>query len=144
MSSSLSAWGNYGFVNNVAVESTSNGLKTNQVARLGKITGGNGEGAYFDVISKAIASGATATFDLRNASGCLVFIQARFTNTAYAIIGSDGSANAVIAKGAPFEVGNTTEPVSGTFRVWSSGTREISIKNTNASERLVSVFVMAP
>jgi hypothetical protein len=144
MASSLSAWENYGFVNDVAVDTTAFGLKTNQVARLGKITGTSGEAAYFDVISKVINSGATATFDLRNVSGCLVFIQARFANTAYAIIGSDGSANAVIAKGAPFEVGNTTEPGSGTFRVWSSGTRQISIKNTDASARIVSVFVMAP
>ena len=140
----LSAWNNTGFLNDVATASTVGGLKTNQVARLGKITGDNGRAAYFDVISKDIASGATQTFSLRNQSGCLVFIQAQFNNTAYALIGSDGSANAVIAKGTPFEVGNTAEPATGTFRVWSSATREISVKNTDASSRVVSVFVMAP
>lgn len=144
MSSSLSAWSNYGFVNNLAVASTASGLKTNQVARLGKITGDQGQSAYFDVISKEIASGATVTFDVFNSSGCLLFIQAQFNNTAYALIGSDGSANSVIAKGTPFEVGNTTEPATGTFRVWSSGTKQISIKNTNASARTVVVFVMSP
>ena len=144
MSSSLSAWSNYGFVNNLAVASAASGLKTNQVARLGKITGDQGQSAYFNVISKDIASGATATFDVANASGCLLFIQAQFNNTAYALIGSDGSANAVIAKGTPFEVGNTTEPATGTFRVWSSASQQISIKNTDASARTVSVFVMSP
>jgi len=144
MNSSLSAWSNYGFVNNLAVASTASGLKTNQVARLGKITGNQGGSAYFDVISKDIASGATVTFDVMNASGCLLFIQAQFNNTAYALVGSSGSANAVIAKGAPFEVGNTTEPGSGTFRVWSSASQQISIKNTDASARSVSVFVMSP
>jgi hypothetical protein len=144
MNSSLSAWSNFGFVNDLATSSTVNGLKTNQVARLGKITGDNGLGSYFDAISKTIASGATETFDVANASGCLIFIQARFNNTAYALIGSSGSANAVIAKGTPFEVGNTTEPGSGTFRVWSSGTQQISIKNTDASSRNVSVFVLSP
>jgi hypothetical protein len=144
MSSSLSAWGNFGFVNDLATSSNANGLKINQVARFGKITGDNGLGSYFDVISKVVASGATETFSISNASGCLVFIQTRYNNTSYAIIGSSGSANAVIAKGTPFEVGNTTEPATGVFRVWSSGTREISIKNTDASSRTVSVFVMSP
>jgi hypothetical protein len=133
MNSSLSAWNNYGFVNDLAVTSTASGLKTNQVARLGKITGDLGRGAYFDVITKLITSGATETFNVMNESGCLIFIQAQFNNTGYALIGSSGSGNVVIAKGAPFEVGNTTEPGSGTFRVWSSGTKQISIKNTDAS-----------
>jgi hypothetical protein len=140
----LSAWNNTGFANDLSTATTVGGLKTSQVARLGKITGDNARAAYFDVISKSIASGASETFDLRNASGCLVFIQAQFNSTAYAIIGSDGSANVTIAKGTPFEIGNTTEPLVGTFRVWSSGTRQISVKNTDASARVVSVFVMAP
>jgi hypothetical protein len=144
MSSSLSAWGNFGFVNDLTTASNQNGLKTNQVARLGKITGDQGGGAYFDVISKNIASGATETFDVANQSGCLLFIQAQFNNTAYALIGSSGSANASIAVGAGFAVGNTTNPGTGTFNVWSSGTRQISIQNLNASTRTVSVFVMAP
>jgi hypothetical protein len=142
---SLSAWGNYGFANDLATPSAGiSGFKTNQVARLGKITGNQGRSAYFDVISKPIASGATVTFDVMNGEGCLLFIQAQFNNTAYALIGSSGSANAVIAKGTPFEVGNTSEPGTGTFRVWSSGTKQISIKNTDASSREVSVFVMSP
>lgn len=145
MNSSLSAWSNYGFVNDLATPSAGiSGFKTNQVARLGKITGDQGQSAYFDVISKTIASGATVTFDVMNSSGCLLFIQAQFSNTAYALIGSSGSANAVIAKGTPFEVGNTTEPGTGTFRVWSSGTKQISIKNTDASAQTVAVFVMSP
>lgn len=145
MNSSLSAWSNYGFVNDLATPSAGiSGFKTNQVARLGKITGDQGQSAYFEVISKPIASGATVTFDAMNQSGCLLFIQAQFSNTAYALIGSSGSANTVIAKGVPFEVGNTTEPGSGTFRVWSSASQQISIKNTDSSERTVSVFVMSP
>ena len=144
MNSSLSAWSNYGFLNNLATASNQAGLKTNQVARLGKITGNEGSAAYFDVISKVIASGATATFDLANASGCLLFSQAQFNNTAYALIGSSGSANASIAVGAPFAIGNTANPGTGTFNVWSSGSQQISIQNTDVSARPVSVFVMAP
>lgn len=143
MPSSLSAWGNFGFVNNVATRITDTGLKTNQAARFGKVAGDSGTG-FLNIISKPIASGATEIFDIANLEGCILFIQAAFNNTAYAMIGSSGSANAVIAKGSPFEVGNTSEPVSGTFRVWSSGTRQISIKNTDASARNVSVFAMSP
>ena len=144
MNSSLSAWSNYGFLNNLATASNQAGLKTNQVARLGKITGNEGSAAYFDVISKVIASGATATFDVANSAGCLLFIQAHFNNTAYALIGSSGSANASIAVGAPFAIGNTANPGTGTFNVWSSGSQQISIQNTDVSARPVSVFVMAP
>ena len=142
MQSSLSAWGNYGFVNNVATRLTDNGFKTNQAARLGKVAGDTGQG-FLNIISKGIASGATEVFDVSNLEGCILFIQASFNNEAYAFIASSGSANAVIAKGAPFEVGNTSEPATGTFRVWSSATRQISIKNTDASGRNVAVFVMS-
>jgi len=142
MSSSLSAWGNYGFVNNVATRLTDSGLKTNQAARLGKVAGDSGPG-FLNIISKVIASGATEVFNVSNLEGCILFIQAAFSNEAYALIGSSGSANAVIAKGTPFEVGNTSEPATGTFRVWSSGTRQISVKNTDVSGRNVAVFVMS-
>jgi hypothetical protein len=144
MNSTLSAWNNQGFANDLTADSIASGLKTNQVARLGRITGDLGRTAYFDVISKNIGIGATETFSISNASGCLVFIQARYNSTGYALIGSTATVNTVISKGTPFEVGNTTEPATGIFRVWSSGTREISIKNTDTFIRTVSVFVMSP
>ena len=145
MDSSLSAWGNYNFANDIAIPSAGvSGFKANQVARLGKITGDEGLSAYFNVISKVIAAGATQTFDVSNTNGCLLFIQGQVNNTAYALIASSGTANAVISKGALFEVGNTTDPGTGFFRVWSSGTRQISIRNTDSSNYAMSVFVMAP
>jgi hypothetical protein len=143
MASSLSAWDNYGFLNDLTTRIDDTGLKTNQAARMDKVAGKSGAG-YFNIVSKAVASGATEVFSVGNLEGSILFIQAAFSNTAYALIGSSGAANAVIAKGTPFEVGNTTEPGTGTFRVWSSGTQQISIKNTDVSGRNVSVFVMAP
>lgn len=140
----VSAWSNYGFADDLSVSTQASGAKLNPVARIGRITGTQGEGAYFEVISQNVASNATAVFNLRNDTGCLVFIQAQFGQTGYALIGSSGSANVVIAKGSPFEIGNTSEPGTGTFRVWSSGTRQISIKNTDANARVVSVFVLSP
>jgi len=144
MDSSLSAYGNYGFANNLATGSSASGLKTNQVARLGKITGDEGRSAYFNVISKVIAGGATQTFDVSNQSGCLLFIQAAYNNTAYALIASGAAANTSISVGAAFAVGNTADPGAGTFRVWSSGTRQISIRNTEPDNYVFSVFVLAP
>lgn len=144
MASTLSAWNNTGFANNLSATTIASGLKVNQVARLGKITGDNGRAAYFDVISKVIASGATEVYDVDTSNGCLLFVQAQYNNTAYALIASQSLANAVIAKGSIVEVGNNTEPGTGTFRIWSIGSNQISIKNTDASSRAVSVFVMAP
>lgn len=65
MPSVLNAWNNTGFANDLAAWSTADGLKTNQAARLGKITSGAGA-SYMEVISKAIASGATEVFDVKN------------------------------------------------------------------------------
>jgi len=144
INSSLSAWGNFGFINDLASDSTVSGLKTNQVARLGKMTSQQDSAAYFEVLTKTIASGATETFAVANASGCLLLIQARFNSTAYALISSTATVNTSIAVGTAFAIGNTTNPGTGTFNVWSSGTSQISIQNTNASARTVSVFVMAP
>lgn len=144
MEASLSAWGNSGFADTLTVDTNVGGLKSNQVARIGKLTGNEGLGAYFDVISRLVPAGGTVTFDVANLSGCLVFLQAKFDSNAYALISSTGSANTTISAGSAFGVGNTSEPATGTFRVWSSGTRQISVKNTDGNARVVSAFVMSP
>lgn len=139
----LSAWNNQGFANSITKGSTTPGLRTNQVARLGRITSGNVP-AYFEVLSKDIASGATETFAISNSQGCFVFIQAVFATTAYAMFSSSATTNTPISVGANFAVGNAANPGTGIFNVWSSAANEISVQNTNSSTRTVSVFVMAP
>lgn len=143
MTGILSAWNNQGFANDATVNSAAAGLKTNQVARLGRFTSGN-EGSYIEVLTKAIASGATETFTVANSGGCLLLVQAQFSSTAYALFSSTASTNTSISVGTSFALGNTTNPGTAVFNVWSSATDQISIQNTNASSRVVSVFVLAP
>jgi hypothetical protein len=143
VSTSLSAWGNIGFQNTLTPGNTSTGLKTNQVGRLGKFTSGDVD-AYMEVLSKIVPAGGVATFDVANASGCLLMVQARFNSTAFALVSSTQSTNTGVAVGSSFGVGNASEPASGTFRLWSSGANQVTVRNTDASARVVSVFVMAP
>lgn len=139
----LSAWSNYGFdVNNINAQLTTGGLKTFAAARMGRIAGESGN-AYFNVETVPIASGETATISIRNNSrATLVFITVQFNNTAYAFFVNSNTSNTVINKGSAFEFGNTTNPGTGTFRVWTSALNEISIENTNASARTFGVFTM--
>lgn len=144
MSSSLSGWNNIGFAN---VASPSISLKDGTVARLGRLgpslSDVNNPG-FIEVQTKVIGAGATETFSIKNDQGALVFVNARFNQNAYALISSIGSANVSINVGSGFGIGNTSEPASGTFRLWSSALNEISIKNTNTSARTVSVFLLTP
>ena len=41
-------------------------------------------------------------------------------------------------------LGNTTNPGTGAFNVWRSGTGEISVENDSGTSRTVSVWVFAP
>jgi hypothetical protein len=143
MNSSLSAWNNFGFTtNDIAVAPNSGGLKTNAVARMEKIGAASGNG-YFQVQNITVASGATGTVAVQNSSrATLVFITAQLNDTSYAFFVNSGTSNTVLNKGAAFEFGNTTNPGTGTFRVWTSATNEISIENTNASSRQFAVFAM--
>ena len=90
-----------------------------------------------------IASGDTGVFKISNSSRTvLVFITSTIASSGYALIAHGSAANTVIAKGSSFEVGDTTNPGTGTFRVWTSATNELSIENTNASSRVLGVYSM--
>jgi hypothetical protein len=144
MQSSTSAWNNYGFLtDDITKQLVSSGLQTNVAARLGKVAAETGS-SYFKVLSFSIAGGATTTVPVysNSATATIIFINAQFNANAYGIFVNNSASNTVIAKGSSFEFGNTTNPGTGTFRVWSSATNEISIQNTNASSRDFSLFIM--
>jgi len=143
MSSSLSAWDNYGFeVNDITKSPAANGLKTNAISRMAKIGGYEG-GGYFQVQSITIPGSSTATVAIQNNSRpTLVFIVSQFNATSYAFFVNSDTGNVGLNVGAAFNIGNTTDPGSGTFRVWTSATNEITISNTNASSRSFAVFAM--
>ena len=143
MTAILSAWNNQGFANNPTANSAAAGLRTNQVFRLGRFTSGDAS-SYIEVLTKAIPSGGTETFTIANDSGCLVFAQAQFNSTAYALFSSTATTNTSISVGSSFALGNASNPGTGVFNVWSSAANQISIQNTSGSSRIVSVFVLAP
>lgn len=144
MTSAISAWGNFGFTtNNVAFNPSSSGLITNVVARIDKIGPSLG-GAYARIVDLTIPGSSTIVVDVGNIQGALLLAQMQFTTTSYLLFASDGSTNTGISVGSQWGVGNTTDPGSGTFRVWSSGTRQLTFSNTNASQRSGVLMILSP
>jgi hypothetical protein len=146
MFSALSAWSNFGFTtNNVAVNPGASGLKTNAVANVDKI-GPAGANSYVRVMDLTLPGSGTLVLDVGNISGALLLAQMQFTSTSACIFSSDSanSTNTVIHAGAQWGVGNTTDPGSGTFRVWQSGTRQLTFRNTDGSDRSGVLMIMSP
>lgn len=143
MNSSLSAWDNFGFlVDDVTKNIVASGLKTRAAARLGAIGPVSGEG-IFELKAVVVAAGATQTVAVRNNSrATLVFIVSQYNIQSYAFFVNSSSGNVALNKGTAFEFGNTTNPGSGVFRIWTSATDQISIQNTDASSRSFSLFIM--
>jgi hypothetical protein len=139
----LSAWNNIRFANDFSTRTRVGGLKTNQVARLGRFTSGN-IGAYMEILTKILPGNGQETFSVNNTTCALIFVQIEFAQNAYAFVSTTGTANTGISVGSSVAVGNTTDPGSGTFRIWSSGTNEITVKNTNGSDRTCSMIVFVP
>jgi hypothetical protein len=90
--------------------------------------------------TKRISSGATATFDVGGRS--VVIVNVEFNHNSYAIFGV-ASTTGSIAVGSEVALGTTTNPGTGTFNVWLSTVGKISVENTDASSRAVSVWVFA-
>jgi len=143
MPSVLSAWSNYGFqTSDVTKAPSASGLKTNAIARFSKMGGSSGSG-YMLVDDFAIASGGTKVVAIpNNTRPAFVFILAQYDNLSYAFFANSSTGNASLSVGARFVLGNTTDPGSGVFRVWTSATNEITISNTDSSARAFSLFAM--
>ena len=95
--------------------------------------------------TKIIAAAATATVPVRKEWGgafVLIVVGGAGNGDNYALISSTNAVNTSIAKSASFVLGGTTNPGSGTFRVWSSADHEISIQNNHTEEWPFTVFVL--
>jgi hypothetical protein len=144
MSSALSAWGNFGFTTNaVSFDPASSGLKTNAFAQIDKFGPLDGY-AYARVVNLTIPGSGTTTVSIGNIQGALCIAQMQFTTTSYLLFSSSGSTNTGISVGSQWGVGNTTDPGSGTFRVWSSASNELTFRNTDASQRTGVLFILTP
>lgn len=144
INSSLSAWGNFGFTTNaVAVHPSVAGLKTNPVAQIDKI-GPAGGYAYQRVLDLTIPGNGTLVVPVGNIQGALILVQMQYDNNSYCIFASSPSGNVGVAVGANWAVGNTADPATKTFRVWSSATRELTFKNIDPSARTGVMMILCP
>jgi len=144
MPSALSAWSNFGFTTNtVSFNPADSGLKTNAFAQIDKF-GPVGGYAYARVVNLTIPGSGTTTVSIGNIQGALCIAQMQYDTSSSVIFSSDGSSNVGVTVGARWGVGNTTDPGSGVFRVWSSATRELTFRNTDASERTGILFILTP
>ena len=144
MNSSVSAWNNIGFSDVASAYVNAAGLKTAQAFAVGKVTSEQNAQikGYHQILTENPANGATATFPIRRFwSNALIFIQAGASG-AYAFVSSSDTTNVSIAASASFVVGNAANPGSGTYRVWSSGTNELSVQNNSGSSRPITVFIV--
>lgn len=146
MDASVSAFGNFGFVNdwNAQVNDPTDPLSGQALAA--KITGleASGNKGYFGMQTKVIGAGATETFNYRAANASLIIMQAENNEDCYALFSASSTTQA-ISIGSAVALGTTSNPGTGSeFNIWRSGTGEISIEHVGASSRVVSVWVFAP
>jgi len=142
MDANWSGYGNFGFVNDFNGDINDADPLTN-IAIPAKITGYEDSRykGYFGMQTKRISSGATATFDVGNRS--VVIVNVEYNHDSYAIFGIAGTTGS-IAVGSEVALGTTTNPGTGRFNVWlSSPGAQISVENTDANARAVSVWVFA-
>lgn len=146
----LSCSGNVGFLDDANAAYNEAGQKTNQVTKTGRIAPKNDPSGleptirgYHEILSKDLAAGATHVFDVRNLYTAFIIFNAAYNNQSYAMFSSGPTSNIVVSKGTATEVGNATQPVTGIFRIWTSGTGKISVTNTDASIRTVTLWVLS-
>lgn len=144
----VDSWNNQGFSNDKKATPNATGLRKSQLARVGRIgsdlSSETPVSGFFEIKTVLIDPDETKVIPVANISSTLLFINSNFNHNSFAIVSSNYRNNTVITKGSEFEVANNVEPEEGTFRMWSSGENEISIKNTNASARVFSIFEMCP
>ncbi len=147
MTAAVSARNNNGFANVAADAINPAGLYTNQGTILGRsVTDGNQTlKGYQEIITKVIANGATTTIPIRKVwGGAFVLAIAGGVGNGdnYALFSSTNALNTVIIKNAAFNLGSTSNPGSGDFRIWSSATNEISIQNNGGSQLPFTFFIL--
>ena len=142
-SSTVSSWGNTGFLEDRTAQPGASGLKGDQMLRAGRVgssVSGGPQSGFFNVHPVLIvASNTTVTVPVRAAGTSLLALVASFNQNATALVAVAASMVSVAA-GSAWGIGATSDPGTGTFRVWRSGANEVSIRNTDASSRLITVF----
>lgn len=117
-------------------------LATNNPAptRLGRVAPATGTRTGSEILlSKELVDGEIWTLPAHgwNNDG-LYLIKVGFTHTDFAILSAGTTGIVTVAAGSSFQVGSTTEPTTGNYRVWTSATG-LFIANRSGSTRMVTV-----
>jgi hypothetical protein len=98
---------------------------------------------YFGMQTLVLADQAVGVFGFRASNASLVILQVSVSRNAYAIFTVDSSTNS-IAAGTEVALGTTTNPGTGDFNIWRSGTGEFSVENDSGTSRVVSAWIFSP
>lgn len=147
MTACVSARNNPGFSSVAGGATNPAGLYTNPGTVLGRVVqdGNQTLKGYHEIVTKVIAAGATATVPIRRDwGGAFVLIIAGGIGNGdnYALFSSTDAVNTSIAKSASFNLGTTTNPGSGDFRVWSSAANVLSIQNNHTDSLPITLFLL--
>jgi hypothetical protein len=142
-----SAYDNMGFVDDRTIAPDAAG-KSRQVSYLGSIGPALRDDhasttlfAAHEVFCKSVEAAATWVVPVRTPA--LFGIISDYGNTVGAMLAVDQTGVLELTDAADIEVGTTSEPGSGTFRVWASDANEISISNHDASARKITIWVLS-
>lgn len=144
MDAELSAYDNFGFVDswNERAGDTDPNETQAIAARITGLEAARVKG-YFGMQSKTFATGVTETFEFRAANASFIILQASGGTEQYAMF-TVSSTTTSISVGTGVALGTTSNPGTGDFNVWVSGTGELSVENDSGSTRSVSIWVFAP
>jgi hypothetical protein len=147
MTATVSCGVNPGFANNLIGAISPAGLHTKRALALNGWTGTSKSAVKFSerFTELTVAAGATATFSVRKSSGAarVTILEGSAGNGVnYAEFWSTNSLNDAVKTGPNFNIGDTADPGSGVFRVWSSAANEVSIKNTDGGDYTFSIRIM--
>lgn len=147
ISASVSSANNAGFADDPTAAAKTSNLVTRQMSIVEAMTGA-GNGAVkggLRVITLVVSNGATVTLPVRRVQGgaLLAAIAGVAGNGDNAIcFSSTNSVNTKWFGNSAFVLGDTSEPVSGDFRIWSSASNELSVKNASGSQAPITFLIM--
>lgn len=108
--------------------------------RLGNVIGEDASSGSMRIKSATIADGATVAFPGHGYNAvAMALVSFGFNNLSHAVIAFSASGVILLTPAATaIAVGTTSEPASGTFRIWYSG-GSLQVKNTSGSSRQCSI-----
>lgn len=148
ISAIFSAVNNPGSADDKAAAAKTGNLVTRQAGIVGMVqsAGTSAVQGGYRIETPVINDGATVAMPVRKTQGgAFIIAMAGVAGNGDNLIGFS-STNFVNTKwfgNSAFVLGGTSEPGTGDFRIWSSATNEISVKNASDSQAPICLFIMS-